>query len=641
MRKTTTLIVMFLPVLLSAMLISGLKAQPPGKVPVIVGFKEKPDPDLIRSHGGDIKCEYKLIPAVVCSLPQQAIDSLKKNPKIKYIEPDIEVYIIQETLPWGVERIDAEIVHGYNKGAGIKVAILDTGIDYTHPDLNDNYKGGYDFVNNDADPKDDHGHGTHCAGIVAAEDNEIGVIGVAPEAHLYAVKVLNSAGSGYLSNVISGIQWCVNNNIQVVSMSLGTSTYSQSLKDACDNAYKKGLVLVAAAGNNGDGNPNTNEYSYPAAYDSVIAVGATASNDVAPYWSNSGPYLELAAPGVSIYSTLPTYSVTLTRTYGYNYGTLSGTSMACPHVAGTAALVIASNPALTNIDVRTRLQTTADDLGTNSWDTTYGYGLIDADEAATKTDVHDVAVTAIDAPSWVAKGDTAIIKITVKNEGTAPETLKLNLTDITSNVNIGSASFTLTAGASTTQTFNWDTTSASVGTHTLKAEASVLEGETDTTDNSKITTIEVITEIKETYSPQGVYITKGTLSLGDHTSLFNDDSVYLGVKSARVGFTQVIDWYAYVKINENPSKITNLTITYDGKYSVSRTQRLYIYDFTSNSWRQIDSRTIGTSDTKITWSTTSPASYISTNGEIRLRVYTSAISSFVCYADFASYTIKT
>ncbi|MDI6639840.1 MAG: S8 family peptidase, partial [Methanocellales archaeon] len=185
-------------------------------------------------------------------------------------------------------------------------------------------------MNDDADPKDDNGHGTHCAGIVAAEDNTEGVAGVAPEASLYAVKVLNRFGSGWLSDIIAGIQWSVDNDMDVVSMSLGTSTYSASLETACNNAYNAGLVLVAAAGNSGDGNPATNEYSYPAAYGSVIAVGATDINNVAPSWSNSGSYLELAAPGVSIYSTLPTYRVTLTRTYGYDYGTLSGTSMSCP-----------------------------------------------------------------------------------------------------------------------------------------------------------------------------------------------------------------------------------------------------------------------------------------------------------------------
>jgi hypothetical protein len=619
-------------ILASVLAVGGVTAQPSEKVLVIVGFKDKPDSDLIRSHSGDIKHEYKLIPAVACSLPQQAIDSLKKNPKVEYIEPDSEVYIIEETLPWGVDRIDAELVHVYNKGTGVNVSIIDTGIDYTHPDLKANYKGGYDFVNNDADPKDDHGHGTHCAGIVAAVDNDVGVIGVAPEAYLYAVKVLDSRGSGYLSNVILGIQWSVNNRMQVISMSLGTATYSASLEAACNSANSTGLVLVAAAGNSGDGNPATNEYSYPAAYASVIAVGATASNDVAPYWSNSGPYLELAAPGVSIYSTLPTYSVTLTRTYGYNYGTLSGTSMSCPHVTGTAALVMASDPTLTNVNVRTRLQTTADDLGPKGWDTVYGYGLVDADEAAAAPGVDTTPPTI----SNLTPADGALIN-------TVTPTISATVTDV-SGINTTSIIMTVD-GATVAHTYDSTTGVVSYVPGTLaEGPHSVTLSVSDTVGNSATAswsfTLDLTPPTEKTYFPSGVYITKGTVSSGDHTSLFSDDGVYLAVKSARVGFNQVIDWYSYVKISEDPSKVTNLTITYDGKYSASRTQKLYIYNFVSNSWQQIDSRTVGTSDTKITWSTTSPASYISAGGEIRLRVYASATSSFVCYADFASYTIK-
>lgn len=123
-----------------------------------------------------------MIPAIAASMSPQACDAMMKNKNVAYIEPDHEVHALQQTLPWGVDRIDADLVWSYNKGTGVKVAIIDTGIDYTHPDLDANYRGGYDFVNDDADPKDDHGHGTHCAGIVAAEDNDIGVVGVAPEA---------------------------------------------------------------------------------------------------------------------------------------------------------------------------------------------------------------------------------------------------------------------------------------------------------------------------------------------------------------------------------------------------------------------------------------------------------------------------
>ena len=350
------------------------------KVPVIIGFKDKPsqaDKGMIRGHGGDIKHSYTIINAIAAKLPEQAIAKIKKNPRVAYVEMDGKVHALDAELDnsWGVKRIGAGVVHGYNKGTGVKVAIIDTGIDYTHPDLDANYKeGGLDYVNGDSNPMDDNGHGTHCAGIVAAEDNEEGVVGVAPEAHLYAVKVLDSGGSGYLSDVIAGIQWSMDNGMQVISMSLGTDTDYQSLHDACDEAYAAGIVVVAAGGNDylRRGRAEFDTVDYPARYDSVIAVGATDSNDEKASFSSTGPDVELAAPGVDILSTY------LTGRYAY----MSGTSMACPHVAGTAALVMVSEPTFTNVDVRQRLQATAEDLGDPGWDTWYGYGLGDADEAA-------------------------------------------------------------------------------------------------------------------------------------------------------------------------------------------------------------------------------------------------------------------
>jgi len=349
------------------------------------GVNDAAKESIIRGAGGVTHRYLPLINGATIWLPNQAVaEALEEVIWITNVEVDGKVYAIQETLPWGVDWIDAEVVHAYNKGTGVKVAIIDTGIDYTHPDLDANYKGGYDYVNSDEDPQDDNGHGTHCAGIIAAEDNDIGVIGVAPEAWLYAVKVLDATGSGYVSDVVAGIQWSVDNGMQAISMSLGTGTDYDALHAACDAAYEAEIVVVAAAGNDyrRRGRTEFDTVDYPARYDSVIAVGATDDTDTKASWSSTGTTLELAAPGVSIYSTLPTYEVTLSADYGYDYGTLSGTSMSCPHVAGTAALAMVSEPTFTNVEVRLRLQATADDLGDPGWDTWYGYGLVDADEAA-------------------------------------------------------------------------------------------------------------------------------------------------------------------------------------------------------------------------------------------------------------------
>jgi subtilisin len=302
---------------------------------------------------------------------------------VAYVEDDAVVSLIEPLAgsseyeeAWGVSHIGSETVHGNGiLGAGARVAVIDTGIDYNHPDLDGNYFGGYDFVFNDADPFDDSfdSHGTHVAGIVAAELNGFGVVGVAPEASLYAVKVLAGSGFGDLSWLIAGIEWAVMNGMDVANMSVGVQQPFQSLQDACDAAYQAGLILVAAAGNYPSG---SGPVMYPAAYDSVIAVSATLMDDTVWFASAAGPEMELAAPGADIYSTVA----------GGGYNTLFGTSQASPHVAGVAALLLSSgfnedlndDGVVNNEDVRLQLRMTALDLGVPCVDPVYGYGLVSA-----------------------------------------------------------------------------------------------------------------------------------------------------------------------------------------------------------------------------------------------------------------------
>jgi len=378
LRKKVLSILVVCLILTTALAIGTVVAEPVGKVRVMVGFKGKPDPRLIRACGGTVRYEYEIIPVIACSLPEIP-DALKNDPRIAYVELDGRVRVLDE-LQWGVDRIDAEKVHPYNKGTGVRVAVIDTGIDYNHPDLDANVAGGASFVDYTTDYMDDHGHGTHVAGIIAAEANGVGVVGVAPEASLYALKALDSEGWGDVSDVVAALDWAVANGMQIVSMSIGTNTYSASLEDACNSAYEAGLLLVAAAGNDGYWFGNT--VDYPARYESVIAVAATDQNNRRPVWSSRGPSVELAAPGVSVYSTY----------WDDSYVTMSGTSMACPHVSGTAALVFNSlvdpdydldgDGVWDASEVREKLKDTADDLGSVGWDSQYGWGLVDADEAA-------------------------------------------------------------------------------------------------------------------------------------------------------------------------------------------------------------------------------------------------------------------
>lgn len=379
MRKWKWLSLLLLIVLFVSVGATPATAQSVEKVRVLISFTQLPgqaEQAIVRGAGGEIGHTFTHIPTIAARVPETAIAGLLRNPRINHIEEDAIAYAIGETLPWGVDRIDAEVVHAAgNQGAGVKIAIVDTGIGQ-HNDLA--VQGGHRFLGagliNDENYTDDNGHGTHCAGIAAALDNDIGVIGVAPGASLYAVKVLDSSGSGYYSDIIAGIEWCITNGIQVISMSLGGSTDSDALKNICDVAYytTNGIIVVAAAGNSGNPPGRGDTIEYPARYASVIAVAATDQNDSRAKWSSTGAAAELSAPGVSIYSTYKNNS----------YATLSGTSMACPHVSGVAALVKFSDSTLTNVDVRERLKVTADDLGATGWDSLYGYGLVDADEAA-------------------------------------------------------------------------------------------------------------------------------------------------------------------------------------------------------------------------------------------------------------------
>lgn len=294
-----------------------------------------------------------------------------ENPALKAIKMEIAKLQFSEVLPWGVDRIDAEKIWSITAGDPVKVAVIDTGIDIYHPDLKANLKGGVNTINFKKSYNDDNGHGTHVAGILAALDNEIGVIGVGPKIDLYAVKVLDRRGSGYLSDIIEGLDWAIAQGMQVINMSLGTTANIESFKETVQKVNAAGIVQVAAAGNDGKA------VNYPAAYPEVIAVSATDKTDTIASWSSRGQEIDLAAPGVSIYSTYK----------GQTYKTLSGTSMASPHVAGAAALVLTQtvkcdadlDGVCSPLEVQQRLEQTAEDLGAAGRDDLYGAGLLDAE----------------------------------------------------------------------------------------------------------------------------------------------------------------------------------------------------------------------------------------------------------------------
>lgn len=266
----------------------------------------------------------------------------------------------QET-PWGIERIHSQLAWEKTTGNNIKIAVVDTGIDIDHPDLVDNLKGGATFVSRSKGYDDDNGHGTHVAGTIGAVNNTLGVVGVAPNINLYAVKVLNRRGSGYLSDIIAGLDWCLANDINVINMSLGTNIYSSTFHEAVQTVEEAGIIMVAAAGNDYNGS-----VSYPAAFKETIAVSATKGNNELAYFSNIGPEIDVSAPGTNIYSTYK----------GSSYESLNGTSMATPHVTGVVALIIDYNGITTLEEIRSKFEETCIDLGTTGKDNSFGYGLV-------------------------------------------------------------------------------------------------------------------------------------------------------------------------------------------------------------------------------------------------------------------------
>lgn len=349
----------------------------------LVGFNAFPggsEAALIRAHGGQVGSGFRTVPAVVAQLPDQAVDALRRNPRVAYVEPDYlrRATDLELTAAWSVALIGAGAVHGSNTGSGVVVAIVDTGINCTHTDLACDLGAGRDFIASEGGSaivpdSDEYGHGTHVAGTVAALANGTGVVGVAPGATLVPVKVCDANGSCPTSRIIAGVEYASAVGIKVVNMSLGSRFASTAERTAMDAAAANGVVLVAAAGNAGNCSGNNNAVEYPGGYDSVIAVAAVNQDLQRACFSSSGPQVELSAPGVSVYSTW--------TDGGYKTG--SGTSMAAPHVAGTVALLLASDLVDKSPSaIRLRLQQTAQDLGPSGRDIKFGFGLVRADLAA-------------------------------------------------------------------------------------------------------------------------------------------------------------------------------------------------------------------------------------------------------------------
>ncbi len=305
------------------------------------------------------------------------VKQLGADPAVAWVEPDyvmqVDAVAVNDPLgskQYSLDRMRVRDAWALSRGGSRLIAVLDTGVQFSHPDLVGRISsGGYDFVNLDTTAADDNGHGTWVSGIIAATPNNgIGSAGVSWSDKVLPVKVMDSTGHGYSSDVAKGIDYAVSQGARIINMSIGEFEYSIAVKAAVDRAWAAGAVIVAAAGNY-----RTSEPSYPAAYDHVVSVSATQADDEFTNWSNFGSTVDVSAPGAAVTTT----NCTTCNTWGA-YTDISGTSFASPNTAGVIALIMARYPAYTNQQVVDRLLSTTDDLGFPGRDDRYGQGRVNA-----------------------------------------------------------------------------------------------------------------------------------------------------------------------------------------------------------------------------------------------------------------------
>lgn len=353
-------------------------------VDVIIVYKNNKGKEKAINESLDVDHEFKAIPAVSARITRDELNRLRKDPNIDHIEANIALKINggevqQTTIPaeesqWSFQSVKSSEMwsKGYT-GAGVKVAIIDSGIMTTHPDLA--VAGGVSTVDYTTSYEDDNGHGTHVAGIIGAKKNNIGMVGVAPGAKLYAVKAMGADGDGTLGDVLEGLDWSIQNKMDIINLSLSMNYDSELLHDMVDRAYNDGIIVISSAGNDAEkvANPEDSVY-YPGKYSSVIAVSSVDQNMVRSSSSAMGPENEFSAPGVAIVSTWNSGK----------YAKVSGTSQAAPHVAGALAILKQEYPSMSNVQLREELRHHIKDLGVPGRDNQYGYGMV---TFANETDV--------------------------------------------------------------------------------------------------------------------------------------------------------------------------------------------------------------------------------------------------------------
>lgn len=264
------------------------------------------------------------------------------KPSLRHTSTKHSKAVILAGIPWGVEKIKAPQAWPHTTGRNIKIGVIDTGINFNHPALQGSIIPGINLVNRKELPYDDNGHGTHIAGIIAASNPSLGMIGVAPHALIAPIKAFDNQGSAYVSDIVKAIDWCVQNKMHIINMSFGMRTKSKAMYNAVLRAYNKGIIIIASSGND----RRFKSIDYPAKYPLTISVGATTSSrKIAPF-SNRGSFIDIYAPGEQIVSSWS----------GNEYHEMSGTSMATSHVSGAVALLLEKYPECAPADIKAILK---------------------------------------------------------------------------------------------------------------------------------------------------------------------------------------------------------------------------------------------------------------------------------------------
>lgn len=457
--------------------------------------------------GSDIEV-FDEVSVVSAEMTEQEVQELLADPSVKAIEEDIVFTLSAQSEGWGIPQIQAPTAwkSGFT-GKGVKVAVIDSGI-ASHSDLR--IAGGVSTVDYTTSYSDDQGHGTHVAGIIGALDNGIGLKGVAHEAELYAVKAFDSEGNAYLSDLIKGVNWAMENDMDIINLSGGSPDESSVFKQVFDRAYANGLLIVAAAGNVGVSTGLGDNVDYPARYSSVIGVGAIGQNSIRARFSSTGPSVEVVAPGMDIYSTV------LNNRFGY----MSGTSMAAPFVAGQLALMKQAYPKLPNKDLRAVLTEDAKDLGQAGRDPLYGYGLVQA-SSYTAPRVSEIgnplAKLAFDKTSITSSiGKSVQLALTATyTNGEA-----INATETATWVSANPAIADVSKGKVTMKSVGSTTIKATLGSKTVSLKVTIPQ------------TADLFTDVPAAYVPAVGYLVERGLTNGESSTKFGFQNDILRVDAA-------------------------------------------------------------------------------------------------------------